>query len=159
MLLLDLPVLQGSARIHRAMKEMIEAERSGLLFWNEAGDLHIVSYDQVIAADGQGVQYLKEVTAEQVVSLHALADEAVEDTVKRGGARFSFVRDDDGSMLAYSLQESLGTAFFARPPGRRCDRPGKKATVDARDWYHYYPPNTRDPNNRNQCKYCCGKIP
>jgi hypothetical protein len=158
MLHFDVPMVRGNTSLHNALAEVIDAQRSGLLFTTK-GECHLVHFDRMVDAVSRGVTRLQEVESEPVLKIEAISDADREGSIRAAGGKFGLMGQVGTTALLLSISEGFGLPYASPSSGVRCDRPNKPPNKRDREWYHYYPPHKRDPSNWHICRFCPGRLP
>jgi len=156
MLDFELPLVRGAVTVAQAIAEIIESNKSGLLYEVRPGELRLIHYYGMVqaASQQQGSIPLGSVVYESVIDSKTIPHTQLYSFVNDAGRRFG-LKGMSGSGMAqvFSILESYGYPYSVGSPGRRCTRKNKPATTPPRDWYHY-PPENINPNDPNNCRVC-----
>jgi len=155
----QLAMVPGGTSVQDAIAETIDSDKSGLLVQRPQGDLRLVHFKNLVNAAASGLTSLDDVEAEPVLDVVTIPDAEHKVAVRSSGRRFGFGGERDGTADLLSISESFALPYTTASTGVRCQRPNKPPTIPPRDWYHYYPPNTRDPVSPNQCRLCGANVP
>lgn len=162
MLDFELPFLSGSNSIRVALAETIEARKSGLLYETNSGELRLTRYADIVNALNSGVAILEDLgeeSSESVIHVETVPIVYCESHVRAENKKFGFKGFQRGGVaLLFSVSERYGEQYISSNSGTRCKRPNKPANISARDWYHYYPPQTPYTPPPNTCNVCGSPI-
>jgi hypothetical protein len=162
MMRFELHMVHDQMNIGDAIEEMIESRKSGLLVQTRARDLRIVDFNRSVLAFESGLKTLQEVEFEPVLDMetiqHPNDDVFVLNTLSGAGRAIGFLGGKSGVAQLFSVSETRGDPYAAVSVGVKCDRPGRPPSTPPRNWHHYYPPNTRDLIDPNQCRFCIGRL-
>jgi hypothetical protein len=142
---ISLPILNGDeVSVHDALAEVIDRSKSALLYPPGGNKLRIVEFEDLEKAAAGSVRFLKEVPSQSLEQLG-----------------FTVLQTEaDRAVLTYGPPGANTARRYNSPSlGFHCDRPNKPPNTPDRQWYHYYPPNRRDPNNPKRCRVCGSPLP
>jgi hypothetical protein len=158
---IELPLLEGeNSGVHEAFAATINDKKSALLFRSK-GELRLVPFGNLEKAAAAGTTLLRDVDFEPVPTI-ATPDDA-EQALRKQGSDFVLLetkKENEGErgVLAY-LSDQKGLSYASPSAGFHCNRPGQPAGTPDRQWFHYYPPNRRDPKYPNRCRVCGSPLP
>ncbi len=156
----DLPMLGGDATVEDALIAAIDARRSGVVVKAAPDELRVIDYDSLVRALETNVPVL-EIGFEPVlkVGLESNSLSRSAESVRVEGLKFGYLDETGNWARLVSVSEGFAIPLLNASSGERCSRPGKKPGTLDRDWYHYYPPRTRQVENPGTCKFCGAPIP
>jgi hypothetical protein len=142
---IDLPIFGGgNVAVHEALAEVIDRRKSALAYGQGSNDLRVVQFEDLEKAAASGARILSEVPSQSLQQI---------------GLTFSELNADK-VVLSYSPSAANFALRYNSPSlGFHCNRPNKPEGTLDRQWYHYYPPNRRDPNNPKRCRVCGAALP
>jgi hypothetical protein len=156
----ELPLLKGDSTVDDAFAAMIDSNKSGVFYRSTPGELRVVSYNELMQAAKDDIILLRDIKKSQLVlDIESTFESQFESSIRSAGANFGLVATLPDTAVLFSLSEEFALPLLGASPGVRCQREPRPATQSPKQWYHYYPPKTRNPSDPNTCKYCGFPIP
>jgi hypothetical protein len=149
MRLFDVLVAQPGASLNQVVSAMVESNTPGLLVNDKSGDWRLIHFGALAyvahsAIEGNYTASLDMVPSESVFDAKTADPQAAVAKVAASGMRFGLLGQKGDRADLVSLSETYSFAFdIATSLASRCTRPNKPAGTANGDWYHYYPPRTR----------------
>lgn len=164
----ELPVVHADASVHAAIEEAIDANVSGVLVRGGRGRIHLVGFDSLIDA-ANSRRSLARVPGSSVMRLSLSEDTRIQQDYANLDPEYARTLDDAGRLFgllrivgssAHLISRHEGLATYASPSGGvHCQRPQRPPGTPNRSWFHYYPPNVRDPVTPGVCVFCKSPLP
>jgi hypothetical protein len=173
MLRFDLPVVRVKSSVHQALASAIEAGKGGVLVRGGCGKLRVVQFGALVEAATSGKR-LASLPGEPIMKLQGqfttrpgVMTEAgiftvqteIEDLLDEAGRKFGLIALGPGLAQLVSRHEGYGGVYASPPTGVRCQRPQRPPNTPMRAWFHYYPPNDRNPKSPHVCVLCGAPVP
>jgi hypothetical protein len=158
MIEIQLPVLEeNEAQVRDAFAAMINDRKSALLFRRGNDDWRLVPFENLEEAYADGVIRLGDVPSKPVPRITGNNDNDRKTSLRRIESGFGFFQRQEGKGVLAFLSDEVAqwyNRYNLPSTGFRCNRPDKPSNINDNRWYHYYPPNRRDPNNPQRCRVC-----
>jgi hypothetical protein len=160
MLQFDLPLVTADISAKSALMTAIDAKRSGVVLSTTSSDLRLIDFKSLVSAAENNTP-LAEVAHISLLNIaHQQTLRTLADSVESSGLKFIYLGTTGDTATVLSMQEPFAQSYLASS-GARCTRPnnGRPAGTSDHDWYHYFPPEDRDPADLHHCTECGSPLP